>query len=381
MHLSFDPSTVPSPCFITDLGLIRKNLSILDRVQKEAGAKILLALKGFAQWTVFPELNNTLHGTCASGVWEAKLGRELFGKEVEVFSPAFTDDDIQEVTEIADHVIFNSFNQLEKYRDVILSAKRKIDIGLRVNPEHSEGATALYNPCSPFSRLGITRSQFDGKPIPGVTGLHFHTLCQQNADALERTLEVVESKWGYLFPQLKWINFGGGHHITRSDYDVERLIRSIKRIREAYQLDVYLEPGEAVALNAGFLVCTVLDIIENRMPIAILDTSASCHMPDVLEMPYRPEIIGGSMPKEKPFTYRLGGGTCLAGDVIGDYSFDRPLKTGDKLVFTDMAIYSMVKTTFFNGIRHPDIATYDPSTGKLDISRRFTWEDFKNRLA
>lgn len=381
MNLSFDPKNIPSPCFVTDLDLIRKNLAVLNRVQKESGAKILLALKGFAQWTVFPELNKTLHGTCASGVWEAKLGRELFGGEVEVFSPAFTEKDIDDVCEIADHVIFNSFNQFNAFSKKILSANRKIDIGLRVNPEHSEGATAIYNPCSPYSRLGITRDKFDGNPIDNLSGLHFHTLCQQNADALERTLDVVEQKWGYLFPQLKWINFGGGHHITRKDYDVDRLIRCIKRIREKYNLEVYLEPGEAVALNAGFLVCTVLDIIENGKKIVILDTSASCHMPDVLEMPYRPEIIGAGLPKEKKFTYRLGGGTCLAGDIIGDYSFDQELNIGDKLVFTDMAIYSMVKTTFFNGIRHPDIATYDPNTSELKVSRQFTWVDFKNRLA
>ena len=371
----------PSPCFVVHLGLLRRNLQILDSVQQLTGAKILLALKGFAMFSTFPLLRKYLHGICASSPDEAQLGREEFGREVHSFAPAFSDADMETLIALSDHIVFNSFSQWKKHRDRVQASDRKIECGLRINPEVSTGKVAIYDPCSPGSRLGIRRSQFDGESLDGIDGLHFHTLCEQNSDDLEKTLEGVEAKFGEFLPQMKWLNFGGGHHITRDDYDIDRLCRLIEHFRDRYDLQIYLEPGEAVALNTGVLVASVLDIVEAETPVAILDTSAQAHMPDVLEMPYRPAIVGGGDPGEKPHTYRLGGMTCLAGDVIGDWSFDAPLKPGDRLVFLDMGHYSMVKTTTFNGIRLPSIATYDPQAEVVEVVRTFGYEDYRNRLS
>ncbi len=371
----------PPPAYVVDLGRLRENLAVLDTVQKRSGAKILLALKGFAMWSVFPIIRETLHGVCASSPWEARLGREEFGREVHSFSAGLREADVKELLQTSNHLVFNSFDQLERFRPLWQKHAGRVSIGLRVNPEHSEGHTPLYDPCAPRSRLGIRREDFEGKSLAGVEGLHFHTLCEQLFEPLERTARVFEEKFGEFLPKMKWLNLGGGHHITRQGYDIDGLVELIRHFREKYDLEVYLEPGEAIALNTGVLVGEVLDIVENGMEIAILDVSVTCHMPDVLEMPYRPGIHGGYGPGEKGFTYRLAGPSCLAGDVIGDWSFEKPLKVGDRLGFLDMAHYTMVKNTTFNGIQLPGICTYEPDTGELKVVRSFAYEDFKNRLS
>ena len=376
---------IPSPCFVVDEAAIERNLRVLDRVQRETGVKILLALKGFAMWSLFPLIRRHLAGICASGLHEALLGREEFGGEVHVYSPAFGEE-FESILDVADHISFNSFSQWRRFRDRVRAAKKPPSCGIRINPEHSEVEVRIYDPCAPCSRLGVTLEFFEQNEneLDGIEGLHFHTLCELNADALERTLAVVERNFGRWFEGRRWINFGGGHHITRPDYEVERLIRLINDFRKRQPLEVYLEPGEAVALNAGVLVATVQDLIRNHLDIAILDTSATTHMPDVLEMPYRPQIIGalrGGQPDEKPYTYRLGGQSCLAGDVIGDYSFEHPLQVGDKLMFADMAHYSMVKTTTFNGVPLPAIAIHNSATGETRVVREFGYEDYKTRLS
>ena len=369
----------PSPAYVVDLGRLRHNLAILDEVQKKSGAKILMALKAFAMWSVFPIIRETLHGVCASSPWEARLGREEFGREVHSFAAAFKEEDVRELLEISNHLVFNSFAQLERFRP--LWGKGRVSVGLRVNPEHSEGHTPLYDPCAPNSRLGIRRADFEGRSLAGVEGLHFHTLCEQLYEPLERTARAFEEKFGAFLPQMKWLNLGGGHHITREGYDIDALVELVKHFRGKYGVDVYLEPGEAIAIGTGILVGEVLDVVENGMEIAILDVSATCHMPDVLEMPYRPGIKGGFASGEKPHTYRLAGPSCLAGDVIGDWSFERPLSPGNRLAFLDMSHYTMVKTTTFNGIRHPAICTWEPEVGELKVVRSFGYEDFKNRLS
>ncbi|HEX8960712.1 MAG TPA: carboxynorspermidine decarboxylase [Geobacteraceae bacterium] len=369
----------PSPAYVVDLGRLRHNLAILDDVQQRSGAKILMALKAFAMWSVFPLLRETLVGVCASSPWEARLGREEFGGEVHSFAAAFKEEDVRELLAVSNHLVFNSFAQLERFRP--LWEKSGVSIGLRVNPEHSEGHTAIYDPCAPNSRLGIPLRHFEGRSLDGVEGLHFHTLCEQLYEPLERTAKVFEERFGAFLPQMKWLNLGGGHHITREGYDVDALVELVRYFREKYNVTVYLEPGEAIALGTGVLVGEVLDVVENGMETAILDVSATCHMPDVLEMPYRPGITGGFDPGVKAHTYRLGGASCLAGDVIGDWSFERPLKPGDRLCFEDMAHYTMVKTTMFNGIQHPALCTYEPETGELRVVRRFGYEDFKGRLS
>jgi len=371
----------PSPAYVVDLGRLRHNLAILDEVQRRSGAKILLALKAFAMWSTFPLIRQTLHGVCASSPWEARLGREEFGREVHSFAAAFKESDIRELLAISNHLVFNSFAQLERFRPLWQQAKGRVSVGLRVNPEHSEGAVPLYDPCAPCSRLGIPRREFDGKSLDGVEGLHFHTLCEQLFAPLARTAAVFEEKFGECLPGMKWLNFGGGHHITRDGYDIDGLVELIKHFQGKYGVEVYLEPGEAIAIGSGVLVGEVLDVVHNQVDTAILDVSATCHMPDVLEMPYRPGIFGGCEPGEKVHTYRLGGPSCLAGDVIGDWSFDRPLKTGDRLAFLDMAHYTMVKTTTFNGIQHPHLCTYEPETGELQVVRSFGYEDFRSRLS
>lgn len=371
----------PSPAYVVDLGRLRHNLAILDEVQQRSGAKILMALKAFSMWSVFPLIRKTLHGVCASSPWEAQLGREEFGGEVHSFAAAFSESDVRQLLKISDHLVFNSFGQLERFRPLWEKAAGRVSIGLRVNPEHSEGHTPIYDPCAPKSRLGITRAEFEGKSLAGVDGLHFHTLCEQLFQPLERTARVFEEKFGEFLPQMKWLNLGGGHHITREGYNIDGLVGLIHHFQDKYGVEVYLEPGEAIAIGTGILVSEVLDVVHNEMDIAILDVSATCHMPDILEMPYRPGIHGGFDAGEKPFTCRLGGPSCLAGDIIGDWSFESALQPGDRLAFLDMAHYTMVKTTTFNGIRHPDICTFEPETGELKVVRKFGYEDFRNRLS
>ena len=376
---TLDLTKVPSPCFIVDWHALERNLAILDVVQQRTGAKILLALKAFAMFSVFPLLKKVLAGTCASSIDEALLGREEFGGEVHTFSPAYSLESITQILPLSNHVVFNSINQWQRFRSLCAEYSATIRYGLRINPEHSETKTALYDPCTPGSRLGICKKDLAGVDLTGISGLHFHTLCEQDSFALERTLQAVEKNFGEYLHAMQWVNFGGGHHITRADYDVDHLCRLINAFAQKYGVTVYLEPGEAVALNAGIFVTTVLDVVNNGMDIAILDASAATHLPDVLEMPYRPVILGAGEPGEKPYTCRLGGISCLAGDVIGDYSFDIPLTIGDKLVFTDMAHYTMVKTTTFNGVRLPSIALYRHD--ELKIIRTFGYEDFKSRLS
>ncbi|MCC5829527.1 MAG: carboxynorspermidine decarboxylase [Phycisphaeraceae bacterium] len=372
---------VPSPCFVVDIESLERNLAILEDVQRRSGAMILLALKGFAMWPVFDRIRRVLVGVTSSSVDEARLGREEFGRQVHGYAPAYSDSNIDQWLSLVDHLSYNSFNQWRRYRDRIKATKGAVEAGIRINPRHSEVTTALYDPCAPGSRLGVPPEAFEPGELEGISGLHFHTLCELNSDSLERTLDAFEGHFGRWFDRMKWFNFGGGHHITRPDYDIERLIRLITRFRARHgNPEVYLEPGEAIALNTGILVATVLDVMHNDVDIAILDTSASAHMPDVLEMPYRPVIEGAAEPGRKPHTYRLGGMTCLAGDVIGDYSFDRPLKVGDRLIFGDMAHYSMVKTTTFNGVRLPSIATFDRASGTIEVVRTFGYEDYKGRL-
>lgn len=369
---------IKTPCYIIDEDRLIKNLEILNGVQKRTGAKILLAQKAFSCYHLYKLIAQYLSGTACSGLYEAKLGKEYMGKENHIFSAAYREDEIDEIISLCDHIIFNSFSQLDKYRNRVLNSRKKV--GLRINPEFStQKGHEIYDPCSPKSRLGITEKNFRHNDLNGISGIHFHTLCEQNSDDLKATLDVVEERFVKSLKNLEWINFGGGHHITRKDYDISTLELCIRRMQEKYNLKVYLEPGEAIALNAGYLVTKVLDITENDIPIAILDTSAACHMPDVLEMPYRPPLYGSGMPNEKKYTYRLGSQTCLAGDVIGEYSFDEPLNSGDTLVFEDMAIYTMVKNNTFNGMPLPEIMLYDKS-GNLKTLKSFGYEDFKRRL-
>jgi carboxynorspermidine decarboxylase len=371
----------PSPAYVVDLGRLRYNLAILDEVQQRSGAKILMALKAFSMWSVFPLIRETLHGVCASSPWEARLGREEFGREVHSFAAAFKESDVVELLEISNHLVFNSFNQLERFRPLWEKEKGRVSVGLRVNPEHTEGHTEIYDPCAPNSRLGIRRAEFEGRSLSGVEGLHFHTLCEQLFEPLERTARVFEDNFGQFLPGMRWLNLGGGHHITREGYDIDALVELIRYFKGKYGVEVYLEPGEAIAIGTGILVGEVLDVVNNGMDIAILDVSATCHMPDILEMPYRPGITGGYDAGVKPHTCRLAGPSCLAGDVIGDWSFEKPLKPGDRLAFEDMSHYTMVKTTTFNGIQHPAICTWEPETGELKVVRRFGYEDFKSRLS
>ena len=342
--------------------------------------KILLAQKAFSMFSVYPIIAEYLEGTTASSLYEAKLGKEKFGKETHIYNPAYDPRDFPEIVSIADHIVFNSVEQWERFRPQVEAAAHKIECGIRLNPEYAEVETDLYNPCFAGSRLGTTLANLEGKNVSGIDGFHFHTMCEQNSDVLKRTIPHIEEKFGKYLRKAKWINLGGGHHITRPDYDVETLIECIMYLKKKYDVQIYLEPGEAVVLNTGFLVSSVLDVIHNGIDIAILDTSAACHMPDVLEMPYRPEIIGAGKPGEKKYTYRFGGPTCLAGDIIGDYSFDEPLQIGNQIVFCDMAHYSMVKNNTFNGISLPSIVLHHTS-GKLEIIRKFSYTDFMMRLS
>ncbi|MEW5733924.1 MAG: carboxynorspermidine decarboxylase [Thermodesulfobacteriota bacterium] len=378
LSMTFDPYSVPSPCYVVDEALIRQNAELLASVSELSGCRVLLALKGFATFSLFPLLREYLSGVSASSLHEARLGREEFGGEVHLCAPAFRPDEFEALCGLCDHIVFNSFSQWRLFREAALS--RNIVCGIRVNPEHREVETAIYDPCGPCSRLGVTEKSFEPEELAGITGLHFHNLCEKNADSLARTLPVFEKRFGRFLPGLSWVNFGGGHHITRPGYDVELLVRLVSDFRKRYGLTVYLEPGEAIALNTGVLVATVLDIVKNDMDIALLDTSAAAHMPDVLEMPYRPEITGAGKPGELACTFRLAGPTCLAGDVIGDYSFAEPLRPGDRLVFHDMAHYTMVKNNTFNGINLPSIAIRE-ETGAVKVVKTFGYEDFRSRLS
>ncbi|MFH1836622.1 MAG: carboxynorspermidine decarboxylase [Candidatus Omnitrophota bacterium] len=370
-----------TPCYIIDEGLLTKNLKILYGVKSRADCKILLALKGFSMFGVFPLIREYLDGTSVSSIDEARLGFEEFNDNVHVCAPAFKEKDFEELLKFSSHIVFNSFSQWELFRGSAAKKRSGIKCGLRINPEHSEVKTAIYDPCARFSRLGIKYSDMHGKDLEGITGIHFHNLCELNSDSLERTLEVVNNKFSDILEKMEWINLGGGHHITRKDYDIDKLCGLIDALKNRYGTDVYLEPGEAIALNTGFLAASVLDIVRNEMDIAILDTSAAAHMPDVLEMPYRPGVIGSGEAGEYPYTYRLSGLTCLAGDVIGDYSFKEPLEVGTKLIFTDMAHYTMVKNNTFNGARLPSIMIYHPEEDEMEVVREFGYEDYKNRLS
>ena len=373
---SFDK--LPSPAYVCEEELLENNLKLLKRVQDETGVKILLALKGFAMHSTFDLCKKYLKGCCASGLHEALLAKEEFGKEVHTYSPAFKDEEIDEIISISNHLVFNSFNQLKRYKD---KAFKKVSLGVRLNPEYSSVEVDLYNPCAPNSRLGITKANFDESQLQYLEGFHFHALCEQNVDALEGALANFEKNFSLYFSQLKWVNFGGGHHITRADYDVEGLINLLKDFKARYpHLEVYMEPGEAVGWQTGYLVATVLDIINNGMDLAILDTSAEAHMPDTLAMPYRAMIRNSAVAFEKKYTYRLGGNTCLAGDIIGDYSFDEPLKVGDRIILEDMIHYTMVKTTTFNGIKLPSIIIKNKDNS-YKVIKNFCYNDYKSRLS
>jgi carboxynorspermidine decarboxylase len=379
--MPLDFNQVPTPCYVVDQDLLVKNLELLDYVQKAADCRILLALKGFSMYAVMPLIGSYLQGITASSLHEARLGYEEMGKQVHIYSPAFIEEEFPEILSISDHIVFNTFDQWNRFRPYVEQVRdRHISCGLRINPEYSEIETPLYDPCYTHSRLGTTLANFREDELEGLEGLHFHAMCEQNSDTLARIVDVVSEKFGKYISKMKWVNFGGGHHITRADYDVESLINTIRKFKQKYNVEVYLEPGEAIALNTGFLVARVLDTLDNGMRLAILDTSAACHMPDVLEMPYRPQIIGAGEPGEYEYTYRLGGLTCLAGDVIGDYSFKQPLRPGDRLVFCDMAHYTMVKNNTFNGVRLPSIALYSETTG-LRVLHNFGYEDFRSRLS
>lgn len=375
----FDLNQVKTPCYVISEQALAKNSEILGGVMERTGCRILLAQKAFSNFAVYGQLSKVLCGTTASGLYEARLGREEFGGEVHVYSPAYTAQDMGELVKIADHIVFNSFSQWKKHRDTVKSCGRSISCGIRCNPEYSEIETDIYNPCFANSRLGTTLENFEESELDGIEGLHFHTMCEQGADVLERTIPHIEEKFGRFIGRMKWLNLGGGHHITKDGYDIEKLEKCVRYLQDKYGVQVYLEPGEAVALNAGWLVTSVLDTLKNGMDLAIVDTSAACHMPDVLEMPYRPMIVGSGEAGEKAYTYRLGGPTCLAGDIIGDYSFDEPLKEGDRLMFTDMAIYTTVKNNTFNGMPLPSIYL-EKQNGGVELIREFGYEDFKQRL-
>lgn len=373
---------LPTPCYVIQEEQLRQNLEILKGVMDRTGCKILLAQKAFSMYEVYPLIAQYLSGTTASGLYEAKLGAEEmgipFGKETHIFSPAYKEEEFDEILTYCDHIVFNSFEQLERFGKRAAEAGKSV--GLRINPQYStlEGHE-IYDPCAAGSRLGVTVEKFRPELLEYVDGLHFHTLCEQDAQPLHDTLKEVERQFGEWLPKMKWLNFGGGHHITREGYDIALLERCICEMKEKYDLEIFLEPGEAVALNAGVLLTKVEEIVENSIQIAILDTSAACHMPDVLEMPYRPPLQDGYEAEEKAYTYRLAGPTCLAGDVIGDYSFEEPLKRGDTLTFEDMAIYTMVKNNTFNGMRLPAIVLEDKD-GECRVVRQFGYEDFKMRL-
>ncbi|WP_068313637.1 carboxynorspermidine decarboxylase [Polycladidibacter hongkongensis] len=374
----FDLSRVPSPCFVVDEAALERNLKILADVGDRSGAHILAALKAFSMFAVAPLVRQYLQGTCASGLYEAKLGREKYGGEVATFCAGYKASEFEEILSYSDHVIFNSASQKQALLPLVAKADHPVSVGLRINPEHSEGEIAKYDPCAPCSRLGTPVSQLTPEVMAGIDGLHMHTLCEQGFEPLARTWEAVEAKLSPYLPQLKWLNFGGGHHITRADYDREALIAFIKDLKVRTGFEIYLEPGEAVALDTGILVGEILDLPKNTMDLAICDISATCHMPDVIEAPYRPAMLG---EVSEGHCYRFGGPSCLAGDVIGDYSFEAPLQVGQRFAFLDQAHYSMVKTNSFNGVPLPSIALWNSETDALIMIKQFSYNDFLGRLS
>lgn len=372
---------LPSPCYLISEDVIRRNCELLNTVQQRTGAKVLLALKAFALPAVFPLIAEYLHGVCASGPIEAQLGRETFGREVHTYAPAFTAEQMQRVVRFSDHIVFNSLTQYEVHREAVDAAAGNLELGLRVNPGHAEVEVELYNPCRPGSRFGVLPQILEGADLSAFSGLHFHALCEQNSDVLVRVLKHFEQHFQSYIPQMKWVNFGGGHHVTRDDYDVDLLCETIIDFRKRYNgIDVYLEPGEAVVLNGGVFITRVLDILHNGVDIAVLDCSAETHMPDVLGMPYRPHIVGSAEAGQRPHNYKLGGISCLAGDIIGDYSFDKPLEVGQTLVLTDMALYSFVKNTTFNGVELPALALCSAEKNSVELLKQFGYDDYRSRI-
>ena len=382
---------IPTPCYVVDEKKLKQNLKILQNLEQETGCHVLLAQKAFSMFSLYPLIGQYISGTTASGIFEARLGKEEMGKENHVFAPAYKEKDMEELVQICDHIIFNSFAQYEKYKEMcresakVRKDKKAVSVGIRINPQCStQEGHEIYDPCGYASRLGVTEEQFREDLLEDVEGLHFHTLCEQNADALEVTMRAVEDKFGDILPRMKWVNLGGGHHITRHDYERSRLEELLLSIKKKWDVQVYLEPGEAVALNAGYLVSRVLDIVKNgETQIAILDASAACHMPDVLEMPYQPPIYNAAKQPDEggqyQHRYRLAGPTCLAGDVIGDYYFPKELKAGDMVIFGDMAIYTTCKNNTFNGMPLPDIWSLGMQ-GRLEQVTAFGYQDFKTRL-
>ncbi|MCL2773947.1 MAG: carboxynorspermidine decarboxylase [Oscillospiraceae bacterium] len=377
---------IPTPSYVVDEDKIIKNLEILDSVQKQTGCKILLAQKAFSMYCLYPLIGQYLKGTAASGLFEAKLGHEEMGGETHIFSPAYHDEEFDEIAQICNHIIFNSFGQFNKFANrVRIGRAGDKQVGLRINPEYSEIEHEIYNPCAKNSRFGvkIDKLKENNEILKELDGLHFHTMCEQNSDVLWRTVQILDEEFGEILAldNIKWVNFGGGHHITREEYDIETLVKSIMFIKDKYNVEVYLEPGEAVALNTGILVAQVLDFVDgDDFPVAILDASAACHMPDVLEIPYTPDVFNSGRAGEKQYSYIFGGNTCLAGDIIGDYSFDSPLNVGDKIIFGDMAHYTMVKNNTFNGIKLPSIVLLKQN-GEVKIVKEFGYDDFKTRLS
>jgi carboxynorspermidine decarboxylase len=379
--LPIDYNKIPSPCYVIDEERFRNNLSLIRHVAEESGAEIILAFKGFAMWGVFPILREYVSGAAASSVNEARLCFEEIGSPAHTYSPVYKDSEFESIAKYSSHITFNSLKQFSKYSNELLTYSKNISTGLRINPEYSEVSNGLYDPCSPGSRLGVIADDLKNGLPQGIEGLHFHVLFESDSYALEKVLQIIEVKFGRFFPQLKWINMGGGHLITGKDYDTDHLIKILKRFREKSGLHVILEPGSAFAWDTGELIATVEDIVENRgIQTAILDISFTAHMPDCLEMPYKPVVIGATDPVQGKPTYRIGGNSCLSGDFIGDWSFDTELKPGDKIIFRDMIHYTMVKTTTFNGVQHPSIGIWQKD-GKFDLLRKFDYSDYKNRLS
>jgi len=384
----FDLARVDSPAFVVDAAKLRANLAVLADIRNRAGVKVLSALKAFSMWKVAPLVGEYLDGVCTSGLWEARLAAEHYSGEIATYCAAYKAEDLPEISAISDHVIFNSPGQIARFRELLGELGGTFDIGLRINPMHAEGEVPRYDPCAPHSRLGFPVNQLTDADLEGVKGLHFHTLCEQDFEPLERTWNAVFPHIERYLPQMRWLNFGGGHHITRADYQRDDLVHFLRRVKEQTGCDIYLEPGEAVALDAGILVGTILDSHWNGMPIAVTDISATCHMPDVIEAPYRPAMLGEraedsdvAVDEGQGGAVRLGGPSCLAGDVIGDYRLPVPAEPGQRFAFLDQAHYSMVKTTTFNGVPLPSIWLWDSETDTLECVKRFTWESFRDRLS